>query len=296
VGAEVQLEKAWRGVTRLAGLLAGSIRECFDFIPTLPPEEIPVLIGVAEHGRAGRLPDLDTLLLPSLETILQCRLNSESRLVPLGRISGALAIREAVRLITAKRARYVVVAGVDSYLSGATLASFGQRGRLLTAGSSNGFIPGEAAAAVLVADDSDYCGLKILSLGLADEAATIGGEKPLRADGLTRAHGQALAGAGLPMENIAYRLSTLSGEQYFFKEMELATSRLLRNRHEFMDLWHPADSIGETGAAAVPVCIGVAWMASRKFYAPGRYVLASASSDDEMRAAMVLDGGVGNVS
>ena len=63
------------------------------------------------------------------------------------------------------------------------------------------------------------------------------------------------------MAQIGYRIGTMSGEQYWFKEFDLATSRLLRGRHEFMDLWHPADGIGETGAAALPCCLGVAFTA-----------------------------------
>ena len=44
---------------------------------------------------------------------------------------------------------------------------------------------------------------------------------------------------------IGYRIGTMSGEQYWFKEFDLATSRLLRGSHEFMDLLHPADGVGD---------------------------------------------------
>jgi 3-oxoacyl-[acyl-carrier-protein] synthase I len=90
------------------------------------------------------------------------------------------------------------------------------------------------------------------------------------------------------MADIGYRIGTLSGEQYWFKELELATSRLLRGRHEFMDIWHPADCIGETGAAASLICMGVAWTAARKGYAGNNPVLESISNDDGRRAAMTL--------
>jgi 3-oxoacyl-[acyl-carrier-protein] synthase-1 len=115
-------------------------------------------------------------------------------------------------------------------------------------------------------------------------------EEPLRGEGLARAFRQALAGAGLEMARVGYRIGTMSGEQYWFKEFELATSRLLRGRHEFMDLWHPADCIGEVGAASLPCCIAVAAMAVRKGYAAGDPVLVTASNDDSRRAALVLTG------
>ena len=145
-----------------------------------------------------------------------------------------------------------------------------ERGRLLTPANSNGFIPGEAGAAILLGPGNAGAGLAIRSLGLAVEQATIESEEPLRADGLTAAFRQALTAAGLAMADIGYRIGTMSGEQYWFKEFDLATSRLLRGRHEFMDIWHPADCIGETGAASLLCCLAVGFAAAAKGYAPGR--------------------------
>ena len=108
---------------------------------------------------------------------------------------------------------------------------------------------------------------------MAIEQATIESEEPLRGDGLAAAFRQALTAAGLAMADIGYRIGTMSGEQYWFKEFDLATSRLLRGRHEFMDIWHPADCIGETGAARLPCCLAVAFTAARKGYAAGDPVL-----------------------
>jgi 3-oxoacyl-[acyl-carrier-protein] synthase-1 len=99
---------------------------------------------------------------------------------------------------------------------------------------------------------------------------------------------QVLAGAGLTMAQIGYRMADISGEQYAFKEADLAVSRILRERHEFQDLWHPADCIGETGAAAVPGMLAVALTAARKGYAAGDPVLAHSGNDDGRRAVMVL--------
>ena len=133
-------------------------------------------------------------------------------------------------------------------------------------------------------------GLVIRSLGLAVEHATIESEEPLRADGLTAAFRQALTAAGLAMADIGYRIGTMSGEQYWFKEFDLATSRLLRGRHEFMDIWHPADCIGETGAAACPAASPSRPWRPHKGYAAGDPVLVTASNDDGRRAALVLAG------
>ena len=55
----------------------------------------------------------------------------------------------------------------------------------------------------------------------------------------------------------------MSGEQYWFKGVRFKRHaiELLRERHEFMDMWHPADCIGETGAA---VCSAAGFGLSRR--------------------------------
>ena len=287
VAAEVPLEEPWRGSPRLARLIEGPLRECLAATDRRP-EEIPVFLCVAELDRPGRLDRLDGELFTETCDLLGVTFDPRSRIVPMGRVGAAVGIKEASKLINELGLQRVIVAGVDTYLISGTLRAFDERSRLLTPANSNGFIPGEGGAAVLLGPGNTGTGLAICSLGLAVEQATIESEEPLRANGLTSAFRQALVTAGLKMADIGYRIGTLSGEQYWFKELELATSRLLRGRHEFMDIWHPADCIGETGAAASLICMGVAWTAARKGYAGNNPVLESISNDDGRRAAMTL--------
>lgn len=288
IGAEVPLEEPWRGAQRLARLVAGPLRECLDAGACRDPRSVPLLLALAEPDRPGRLPGLEEELFPALGELIGSSFHEASRLIPHGRIGAALALREASRLIHEQGHERVLVAGVDSYLVAESLSALDGQYRLLTPAGSNGFIPGEAGAALLVGPGAEASGLGLLSLGLAREAATVMSEEPLRGDGLCQAFRQALAAAGLEMAQIGYRIGTMSGEQYWFKEFELATARLLRGRHEFMDLWHPADCIGEVGAASLPCCLAVAAMAAGKNYAAGDPVLVTASNDDSRRAAMVL--------
>ena len=83
-------------------------------------------------------------------------------------------------------------------------------------------------------------------------------------------------------------MTDLSGEQYGFKEASLALSRTLRKRKERFDLWHPADCVGEVGAAIVPCMLGVLLAASAKRYAPGPAVLCHAGNETGERVAMVM--------
>ena len=93
---------------------------------------------------------------------------------------------------------------------------------------------------------------------------------------------------GIAYNDISYRLADLSGEQYYFKEATLAQARLWRGHRDPEEVWHPADSFGYTGAAVIPILLGVGLTAGRKGYAPGPVALAHAAHDDGRRAAMVL--------
>jgi 3-oxoacyl-[acyl-carrier-protein] synthase-1 len=98
----------------------------------------------------------------------------------------------------------------------------------------------------------------------------------------------ALASAKLDMGDLDFRICDVSGEQYGFKEAALALSRTLRKRKESFDIWHPAECIGEVGAAAVPIILATARAAFEKHYSLGRKVLCHFGNDDGDRGALIL--------
>ena len=103
----------------------------------------------------------------------------------------------------------------------------------------------------------------------------------------------ALDEAGSTSREISYRISDLGGEQYYFKEPPSPSPASCAARTTCRNLWHPADGFGYTGAASIPLMLGVSLTAGRKAYAPGPIVLAQASHDDGRRGAMVAaDGGL----
>ena len=166
-------------------------------------------------------------------------------------MAGPLALELAGRLIHEERVPYCIIAGVDSFLVAGTLAAYEERNRVLTSQNSNGFIPGEAGTAVLVAPagNSTEPELRCLGIGSGQEKATIDSEEPLQGYGLVQAFKAAFAGAGCVVGDLDYRITDSNGEQYWFKEATLALDRILRKRKELFEIWHPADCIGEIGAA-----------------------------------------------
>ena len=90
------------------------------------------------------------------------------------------------------------------------------------------------------------------------------------------------------MHDMDFRITDISGEQYYFKEAALALSRTLRQRKEEFDIWHPAECTGEAGAA-----VGRGGhRAGRRglpqgLCATGRNILAHLANDAGQRAAVV---------
>lgn len=283
IGAEAPLARAQRGVERLVHLVLGPLRECLDRAETRQ-DEIPILLCLAEKARVGRLDNLDQRIVARLSEGLELRSDRPIRIYPYGQVGGAVAVQDARRLIEAGT-REVIVAGVDGLLLAGTLRAYDREDRLLTAGNSDAFIPGEAGAAVLLRADGV---LRVRGVGFGVEEATIGSTKPLRADGMVQAMRGALQEAGAAYNDISYRIADLDGEQYYFKEAVLAQARLWRGKRDPEEVWHPCDSVGHTGAAAILICLGMALAAARKNYAPGPLVLIHASGDDGRRAALLL--------
>src|SRR5581483_2530137 len=112
-----------------------------------------------------------------------------------------------------------------------------------------------------------------------EERATIESAEPLRADGMVQAFKAAFGDSNRSMADVDYRITDSNGEQYAFKEAALAVTRTLRVRKEAFEIWHPADCVGEVGAAIGPCALSVALAAVRKNYAPGENPLCHLSSE-----------------
>jgi 3-oxoacyl-[acyl-carrier-protein] synthase I len=285
---QVPLEQPWRGRTKLAKMAAMTIAECLDAIPREVWPSIPLLLCVAERERPGRLDGLDDQLLLDIEQELGLPFAAESAIIPHGRVSVAIALVEARKLLLAGKTPQVLIAATDSLLTWQTLSVYEQDDRLLTARNSNGFIPGEGAGALLIGRPVGKAELLCAAIGFGIEKAHIDSGDPLRADGLTTAIRGVLTDACCEMHDLDYRITDLSGEQYYFKEAALALGRILRRRKEDFDIWHPAESIGESGAAVGVAILAVVSAACHKAYTVGPNILVHFANDSGRRAALAL--------
>lgn len=288
MGHGVALDRPWRGRAKLVRMAALAIQDCLRDIPAEDWPGIPMLLCTAERERLGRLDGLDEELFSELQRQLNVQFSEDSLVVPQGRVAAGVALSTAQRLLSEGRAPYVLIAATDSLLNGETLSECDRNLRLLTPANSNGFVPGEGAAAILLGADDAGPRLLCVGLGSGVEEATIDSDAPMRADGLTQAIRSALSDAGCEMQAIDFRITDLSGEQFYFKEASLALSRTLHTRKESADIWHPAECIGECGSVGGLAALVVAEAACRKGYAVGPSILCHASADSGRRVASVL--------
>jgi 3-oxoacyl-[acyl-carrier-protein] synthase-1 len=290
MAAQVPLPKPWRGRAKLTQMLLASIAECVEPLPQTDRHDLALLLCLSEETRPGRPDDLEANIVADLERTLGLRFaRGHSEVFSVGRAGGLIALKRARELIAEGAVGRVLIAGVDSLLVGRSIAALEDEDRLLTADNSNGFIPGEAAGCVMVAAQPGgmQSGVLCVGIGVADERVTIYSDEPFRADGLTRAVSSALQEAATDLAACGVRITDLSGEHYYFREAALSLSRLLR-REGCRHLWHPAECIGEVGAAIGPILIGYAAAAAEKKFLPGPYVMVQSSSDHGPRAAACL--------
>jgi 3-oxoacyl-[acyl-carrier-protein] synthase-1 len=290
MGSEVPLKQPWRGKTKLIKMAAAAINECLAKNKQIIPESTPLLLCLSEHGRKGRVIDHDNQFFLDLQDELQLVFHGRSRVVAQGHVSIAVALKHARLLIQELKINHVLIAATDSLLVAPTLSHYEENERLLSSQNSNGFIPGEAAAALVV--EPSYSTqenlLVCLGLGFGVEQAHVDSEEPLRADGLTAAIKESLVDAGCGEGILNFKITDTSGEQYYFKEASLAFSRIDRTKREEFDFWHPADCIGEVGAAIGLVIVAVLKSAYEKTYSKGNYILAHLGNDNGKRSSMVF--------
>ena len=159
---------------------------------------------------------------------------SEERLyhihLPLGETAAAAAMIKSQQWLHEQANRAVIVVGVDSWLNLKRIQCGLSNKRILCDSQSEGFIPGEAASAIVLVKESQstHAALSILSVSIEhEERLLISGRNSL-ADGLTKATQNALSDSEINAHDINLLLTDLGGEEYFFAESMLAWARILR--------------------------------------------------------------------
>lgn len=291
IASEITLQEPWRGTQKLVELATMSIADCLSHSELSDLSHTPLFLCLPEKGFPGRSITEEDLFLEQIEEKLDVRFGTGSRILSHGHTAMSVAMRHARQKIVEAAAEQALICGVDSYLSEHTLKHHEELDRLLTSQNSNGFIPGEACATVVVGANTNEPGSKLLirGIGYGMETAPIGSGQPLRADGLSAAMKAALAEADVPMHHIQYRLADMTGEHYYFKEASLALSRTLHTRVDEMDLLHLTDSIGEIGCASGVAMLAYQYYLTNNGLTKDGNVMLHFGDADGKRSSMIVE-------
>jgi 3-oxoacyl-[acyl-carrier-protein] synthase-1 len=214
-----------------------------------------------------------------------------SRAYAYGRAAALLALQGALNAIAEDPARQIVVGGVDSFLDLALLARLSEEGRILGPNAMDGFLPGEGAAFIVLrgtparADTPSVavCG----AASVADPGHRFGAE-PARGEGLSDAIEAMRREFGDPRQPIATTFAGMNGESFDAKLWGVAHVRHSTVFAPAVSVEHPADCIGDTGAASGAILASLAAHALARSQRPAP-ALVWAASDRETRACALLE-------
>ncbi|MFC4161720.1 hypothetical protein [Chitinimonas lacunae] len=286
--ARLPLGDLW-GAERLALMATAAVQDCIDQIGAIAAHETALLLLAAERERPHTEDERYLECFAAIERTLGVRFHEDSRIIPYGRAGLGQALVTAARCLEGE-VRQVLLVGADSYLNAATINYFLGAGRLLESGNAYGFIPAEAAAAVLLGRDSrpGASPLQICGVGLAEEQARPDGEVPNRAIGLSEAMRSALDQAGLAPGALHFRANDHNGDPFYASEASVAYTRLMVDDGVGLPLLNLAEYLGETGAAAGPLALAYLSRVIERDDGPGRVGLLHLGNDDGSRSAVVV--------
>jgi 3-oxoacyl-[acyl-carrier-protein] synthase I len=283
-------------VERVCGLLLPAVNEAMSGISRVIAHDSKVGCVLALPGvRPGRDADLDGKLRARLSESFGGRLLGLTSYED-GHAAGFRALDAASIGLSSGSLDACVVAGVDSYLTSETLEWLEACDQLHGAGLHNnawGFIPGEAAAAIVLSTEPLVArfGLRsyghVVGIGLGDETNLIKTDSVCIGDGLTRAFRGALEHVAAD-EVIDDVFCDLNGETYRADEYGFAALRTKTRFRAATDFVAPADCWGDIGAAGATLHMCLGLIAHAKMYAHGPLSLSCGSSETGTRGAAVV--------
>jgi 3-oxoacyl-[acyl-carrier-protein] synthase-1 len=276
---------------RTLRLATSALKQATMSLPEI--EKIPLYLGVAQQ-----LPDRpepferDFLKQLSLQTDVAFN-TAESLLFPHGRAAGLFALDKAVDAVCTGRHPYAIVGGVDTYVDLYLLGTLDMQERILGSHVMDGFVPGEGAAFIVIttvdrARSDRLSPLGFLTMVTKDhEEGHLYSDQPYKGDGLANTLAQLFQSSGIN-EPVKEVFTSMNGENHWAKEWGVAH---MRNQAAFdpqHGFHHPADCIGDTGAASGIILTALAAIGITKRYHSSPSLITCSSDYGERAAVCVL--------
>ncbi|MDR5741130.1 MULTISPECIES: beta-ketoacyl synthase N-terminal-like domain-containing protein [unclassified Caballeronia] len=278
---------------RLGHLLAAALAELLEQAEwSRSGRPLPCWIGLPEP-RPGVTADVVQTCARAVIDALRTTSELVHR-IHRGHASGLMAIQVVAQQIATGQLDLGIAAGVDSYYDSDTLDWLDQGGQLMSGSNRNGFPPGEAAGACLLASGEAVRHHRLPVLARVAAACTAVEPHPLRSlrlcvgEGLTAAVAGATESLSLPRDAITATYCDINGERYRSEELAytlLRTQAVFVNAHDYLC---PANCWGDVGAASGPLFASLAVASRLRGYAKGAWPLLWAGGEGGYRSAVVL--------
>jgi len=270
--------------------------ELYDFVAARqarPQLKLAAYVATPYPDRPGVSPDAYRLFaIEAREHCIAPARADQVHLISGEHAAGLIALARAVADLRSGAADIAVVGAVDSLLHGEFLRALAAAGRLKLPDRPTGLIPGEAAAVLVLerARDAQARGARPLgrlgAVAVDQEKIPLGPEHPIRAEAASRAVQSALQeGESGGAADIHRIIVDLTGERWRSLEWSLVETRCLGGMPRGWQLWHPADCLGDVGAAGGLVHVVLALRAFARGYGGPGGVLISAAAERGERAA-----------
>ncbi len=205
--------------------------------------------------------------------------------------SALLAVERACAALGDGSIDWALVAGFDLRADPDSIAAGVRAGRVIGPERTWGHVPGEAAAALLLASERVVqrreTHTALLAVASANEPQPLGSPSPCLGKGLTEAARRALA--ALPPGTRAARVvCDLNGERYRADEWGFTVTRIGNHLRDTGAFEAPAAAWGDCGAANGLLLLGLAAAAGARGESAGECLLVWTSSDGPERAAALV--------
>ncbi|HEV2331449.1 MAG TPA: hypothetical protein VGY56_21920 [Verrucomicrobiae bacterium] len=256
---------------------------------SVPPSNWGLFLGLGREEEAGA----GQRLVGAIVSVLGGFRPALAEVVAEGRAAGLAALSRAASAITDGKIAGAIVGGVDSLVRPSVYERLESDGIIRGPANERGVFPGEAAAFCILEQQP------VRSMAMASLAATATGQEPtFGTENPNQAQGLSVVLRAIRSEatlsHLPLFICDLNGDRYRALEWGLAYTRVFGNLDEKPDaatsgdFWHPADCIGDCGAASGLVDFIWAVEALRKKYAIVNQVLVWGASDGGLRAAALL--------
>lgn len=204
------------------------------------------------------------------------------------------AVEKASELFDDKSVKKVIVIAADSCIDIFSLQWYAEKNRLKTDANPAGFIPGEAAAVILLEPDErtgdmDVGVAKIVCLATDNHNDEVINEDTERGPGLIKTITSVLENYNheLPFSGMVY--TDLNGENWRAREFGIARSAISEAQWLDTGLIIPARSLGDTGAASGVIAICMMIHTRLKNYAVDKHCLLLSSDEKGLTGSMIIE-------